>query len=315
MRVPNLKSKISNRKSRLGFTLVEMLVVIAIIGILVALLLPALGAATRRARNASMAMELNQLMQAMQRYKADHNEYPPDGTNHEAIRAHVRAGYSRVKDQTNYVNAWLAAGGNTLDPAEALWYWLSQTRENVRDPLSGSGNAKSYFDFDETRLRDIDSDGLLEYYSKYSEDTPYVYFDGRIQTAVDEADSLPKPTCAYAWAMYPYPKPGSPNYFAALPRKRKTTPSTIIPPSTPGTAVVRPYRASGVAEDAKVWPSDGKQWLEPAGFQIICPGLDGKFGTDYVFKHYPDPNYTRADEDKDDLASFSEGSTIEEAIP
>lgn len=311
----------SHPEKRNGFTLVEMLVVIAIIGILAALLLPAIAAATRRARNASIAMELNQLMQAMQRYKADHgNDFPPDGTNHEAIRAHVRTGYGRIQNQATYVNAWLAAGGNTLDPAEALWYWLSQTRESVRDPLGANGNAKSYFDFDVTRLRDIDGDGHLEYYSKYSADTPYVYFDGRIQTAVDEADTLPKPTCAYAWAMYPYPMPGSPGYFANLPRERKTTPNTIIPPvvppsSTPPTGVVRPYRSSSVAEDATVWPSDGQQWVEPAGFQIICPGLDGKFGPDYVFKHFNDPNYPRADEDEDDLATFSEGSTIGESIP
>ena len=53
---------------RPGFTLVELLVVIAIIGLLVALLLPSLGIARRKARTAGCVNNLRQLGLAVQMY-------------------------------------------------------------------------------------------------------------------------------------------------------------------------------------------------------------------------------------------------------
>ncbi|MEO8498536.1 MAG: prepilin-type N-terminal cleavage/methylation domain-containing protein, partial [Planctomycetota bacterium] len=87
--VLNRKSKIENRKSLPGFTLVEMLVVIAIIGILAAILVPTLGAAIRRAKIGAVAMEVNQLSQAIEAYKLEFNDYPPDFTNAAAFQAHM----------------------------------------------------------------------------------------------------------------------------------------------------------------------------------------------------------------------------------
>lgn len=60
-----------------GFTLVEMLVVIAIIGILIALLLPAVQAARETARRHSCANNLAQLLIATENYAALHRVLPP----------------------------------------------------------------------------------------------------------------------------------------------------------------------------------------------------------------------------------------------
>lgn len=60
-----------------GFTLVELLVVISIIGILVALLLPAIQAARESSRRSSCQNNLKQIGLALANYESAHRSFPP----------------------------------------------------------------------------------------------------------------------------------------------------------------------------------------------------------------------------------------------
>jgi prepilin-type N-terminal cleavage/methylation domain-containing protein len=67
---------IRSRCPRAGFTIVELLTVIAIIGILAAMLVPVLSAARKRAQKVQARLEIDQIVNAILKYDSDYGRFP-----------------------------------------------------------------------------------------------------------------------------------------------------------------------------------------------------------------------------------------------
>src|SRR5262245_18174873 len=185
-----------------AFTLVEMLVVIGIIAILAALLLPAVMAAITRARSAAIAFELSQLNSAVEAYRIEKGDYPPNFRNPEIVRRHILKCYPRI-DQS-YLAAFMSVvfptgtsittpAGAVIDESECLVFWLGMTDKNPQFPfLSFTQNlpsfqtlklpapdAKIYYDFDQTRLAASQSADVKSFKARFCGDTFYIYIDSR----------------------------------------------------------------------------------------------------------------------------------------
>jgi len=62
---------------RKAFTLIELLIVIAIIAILAGIIITATTGATKKARDSKRVADMKMLYNAIVQYEADHGEYPP----------------------------------------------------------------------------------------------------------------------------------------------------------------------------------------------------------------------------------------------
>lgn len=62
-----------------GFTLMEVLIVVVILGILAAIVIPSFASATDDTRKAAFVGDLRTFEQAIHLYQNDHSAWPPDG--------------------------------------------------------------------------------------------------------------------------------------------------------------------------------------------------------------------------------------------
>lgn len=187
-----------------GFTLVELLVVVVIIGLLAALISTAVIAAMGRAREARVILEIQAMSNALQLFKDRYGDFPPTNLQDaNKVRAFLRRAFPRYPasgtDPYNQFVSDLAANDipltvSKMDAAAALAFWLGGMPDSTGKPRGFSKDPENPFrkpqeseetprypplyEFTLKRLKI--NDGTMRYYPDISgaieADSPYVYF-------------------------------------------------------------------------------------------------------------------------------------------
>jgi len=117
-----------SRTKRTGFTLVELLVVITIIGMLMALLLPAVGAATENARSLKCKNRIKQIGMAMAAYESRFQSYPGYSNAIQLDRSTTVSGSVTTTRGSEIAMSWLTAILADLERADILDAWKSSAQ-------------------------------------------------------------------------------------------------------------------------------------------------------------------------------------------
>lgn len=292
-------------KAKQGFTLVELMIAIMIIGILMAIAVPAVFRTITTGKQTAIRMEISALEQAVERYMQEYGDYPPDGSSQEIVLRHMRRRYPRMAEPDNSLLIQLTSVRGTttpsavaMDRAEALVFFLGGFSKNPLHPLTGeggplayvSGNADAIGSYQYNATRDnslFDFDPARLTYSRANDTAPLLSTDESVWTGTQfneagGADPLPVYLSGSSDA-------GPIVYFDS--RTYVVTPSVGTTPGVyngflhPTFGGIRPYKTgrdikppSGSSYGSERAAFDAIAFHNPKTFQIISPGLDGQFG-------------------------------------
>jgi|GEM_PF-2243923 prepilin-type N-terminal cleavage/methylation domain len=316
-----------------GFTLVEILVVVAIIVILMAILIPVAMRAIAQARNAAIGVELSQLKTALDEYKREHGDYPPsmdwdpgnsampwgtipgnlaaqqakwwDNSNSRPsayayasiCERHLLRCYPKAIDKFKFYRSIAPL----LEQDEALVFWLYMIANDPREPFKNfvynNSNVLVYAGGLQPQLDMRDFPGSYPRFSHYGFDTRRLV-DG-------DVDGIPGFQSLYS---------------------RETT-YMYFDSRTYAFSQHPAYAARGVAQpfsDATTMAKPVPKFVNPDTFQILSSGQDGNYGlvtTAYspndivnTFSYAQTKMFPTMvncnEEDSDNMADFTEGRRL-----
>ena len=305
-----------------AFTLVEILTVTVIIGILVTLVAVAVAAAMQAAKRGRIAMEMSQIAMALERYKAEFGEYPPDMFDDDALVRHVKKRWPRL-DMEELVTTTGAADyaaairtalqiaynsclgstnvkfQDTQTEAGSLVLWLGgfpnadgklsgffADPENPFTPSDAFDN-KVFVDLtigdnNRVRLFSVGSNRVVPVIGTEIRDTfvPFVYFRGKSDGGSDA-----------------YVSNGQVKQFDF---------------SVSGLGLCVPYKED---VDEVNGSETIMKWKNPTTFQLLHPGLDGKFSETTETERIIKSGSGISSADLDNLTNFSEYKELKSILP
>lgn len=253
---------------RAGFTLVEVLVTIAIVAVLASLLLVAVGRVVRAGEDAKARNDLSQLSVAIESFKAKYGVYPPDQITLKSAYANTipdNLQYAKLKNiwpriPRTGINLGSIPDGINLTGAQCLVFFLmGPTGEgfssNSSQPFSGVGTVLPQADLPSARLKPPSTLGIsgwsdaVVYVDVYGKQ-PILYFATQVNNdyGVDSNGvGIPNPVTA-GLVVDPednYPNTGDPAH---------------------GNVKIQPYKLTAT------------KFANSHTFQLICAGHDCSFG-------------------------------------
>lgn len=274
------------RGPRRGFTLVELLTVIVILGILAGLISAAVLAAMGKAKRAVVTLEINGLEAAARMFKEKYGDYPPDNMGDaQTVDAFLRRAFPRYRASggstphyDRFLNEISPYGLNAAsDSATLLVFWLGGVRDPNKPGWSPDGfslDPENPFFNRNHALGQQRTEPLFEFKPE------------RIQLANSNYRYYPEISGAYPSSN----GAGCPYVYLRARNKAYPTFTSVFP---------------GTADEKAVYSyaKGANEWYNPSTFQIISAGFDNNYG---------DGQPTGGD--LDNLTNFAEGK-LEDLLP
>jgi general secretion pathway protein G len=301
-------------KKRAAFTLIEVLVVIAIIGILAALLLGGVMAVIGRGPEAQTRNEISQLAIALEKFKGDKGFYPPDRIKLHANYAQYNPGLNNAAGELDKISLtylagmwpnlqnfaampWAGAGvtipaaGYILEGDQCLVFFLAGP------PVGGAPPQPKLLGGFSINPKDP------VYLPPYNAARPQLdrkrYYDFDPGRVVFRANAANPSTAVFPSFQDPYKKQPY-AYFSSYKRADGYSPTAVPANSvanwwgaTPNSLGLLPYVKTAAAG------GQGTVYHNSTTFQIISAGLDGQFGPGGL---WPGPTVPRPA--MDDMSNF-----------
>ncbi len=304
--------------SKPGFTLVEILVVIVIIGILASVAIPAINNSIRGARVSSLRLEITALEQAIEQYQQKYGDYPPDFSSWAVVQRHYRKSFPRMSTNDSTLLYFLlhdTKGTATttddeyqaaqIDRGEVLAWVLGGYSDDVQRPFTGPGGPLSWTgdgtnSYTDATVSDTDRqtptnfqinidrpNSLMNFEASrldYGDVDPSALITGANRRLSGDGDLFLSYLSEAGEAPFVYFD--SRTYAVFDPTLSDF--NGYASPTTHG--VVRPYlttnpnpNTTGADYASDAAAMGAWQFVNPNTFQIICAGLDNHFGATASF--------------------------------